>query len=1245
MMEQHLSSPEQQKVTALLNKYGVDYLAAGDFAMRKYVDTKYFDHLKIWVKPTAENHQKLEEAFASVRRKFPVDQQTFLRENAQSPLHTIGRGHKGVEIFNSLSGLSTEEFSRAYASRKQLNAANVPVPVLHEKDLHRSLQQSPKHTVDLSLLERAMPSLSAQKTAKPLSTLDWRECARSIDAHKMMTDLGFEHNPKKGRLGTSHSQVYQRGEETVVVYPNPKSKPFFLDQTFGKKGDALDMLNWQYNYDRKQVNQYLKEHFNGSAPRLIGGASLKTETREPQPKQVTTPVIEREVAERQRAELKEKYAVRETLDKPGFLQSRGLSLSTIFRPEFFKQVSSALGWSNKEQKTINVDNTVFPLRNDQGVISMIIRNQNFKGAAQAERQDAVWLSNPPLTLGKDITIGKNNERITLPKGTEGTLIHQAERPGHYQFYYQDPHKSGALNYNKIEVSGKALTELTKALNPLRVDRMIVTENPMDAMSFHQVSPPKSGETRMYVSTGGQPSEKQQSYINQLVQRIQPAQVVMANDNDKHGTRFNINEMGAIQHPSVPVQHQFLARLQSVAVPGGGISAAANAERPSPPPLGEYHITLMGPQSAQKMEKLATALSNALNRFTPKGEEPPARILHLNGAQGSAEATVAFPQNDRLLQRAQKQLEKMWNEHAPEGQPVIKVVKPIQKDFNEDLQQSQQQNSKIDYSLGKVPTGARPSASSLLEQVTGLGNNAFDALFGGVPGSLPRLEKAIESSQKQVNETSPRQAPENASRQAMPDKPGLSENSPVNQKVESSIVSSSEPPASKYYAPATYTDEDVWKIRQQEVKDHTYSFDPWEEINQFLSQHPKINQEYQKIVQQNQAQGRSTDSWSANYIIEHLDQDPTLKSKFSNQQDTEKFNEQKEQLLTKEWNNKVGANELVDHYLDNRKQGQDPSESFRSTLNLVASKYNLDYETGMEYLSFVRGKDITEARHVAPEHNESSVKKQLTDILRIQHHEEAGNSLQSTIKLIEDKGINKLPKADKDDAIRVDSVLSEVRMLQGTTKSQAVADLVKQTQDMLAQREAVKLDQKSQSQASKPVDAEPRVSPTQAQSPVQVLVNHQQAVSLLTAVTHLINTDSGKSVRVNHAETSTLQDFQGKLMHGLLGAAHNPLQEKLKVSLNPQQANTLGKALDRLLTDRAEQVLPNPQAIREVTTFMRTLNKSQLQVSQSHQQTSNKQAESQQDAGLKAGSALDRRPLQSQVATADADRPAKVKMKL
>jgi hypothetical protein len=564
-------------------------------------------------------------------------------------------------------------------------------------------------------------------------TVDWKEAARNMDPYQVLNELGFRHNPKKGLLGSARSQTFERDDEKITIYPNPGDKAIFINHRTDKKGDVIELLKWQYNHDSREVSKFIHNHFNGMPPAPVAGDIRKnSEVKAAKPDDKT-------IAEIQAKELKEKYGLKNALSQPQYLHSRGLSLGTIFRPEFFKQALNSLGWNAREEKTIEVNNTVFPTRNDYGITSMIIRNGSFKGFPAGERRDAIWLSNPPLSLNRDITIGLGEKKISLPKGTEGTLVANPEKHGRYQFYFIDPAKKDQeLPYNKVEVWGKALTWLTAALDPLKVNRMVLTESPIDAMSFHQLSPPKPGETRMYVSTGGQPSDKQVAYINELVGRIQPEQVVLANDNEKNGIRFNMNLMGAIRHPAIPAPDLLMARL--VEVTPKKEEKAIGTATDQKMGTGEYHLKLFGAREPKQMAEIAGKIMESINRHTPKGQEPPAYLAGTDTTKGTgSEVTVAFPKHAVFLAAAQKELEKIINAGAPA--PVMKVVQPIRKDFNEDLQEKKPEGKKINHDLGEVPSYLKTGAKNLLHQLSAYSNNAFDALFGGIPGSLPRMTNA------------------------------------------------------------------------------------------------------------------------------------------------------------------------------------------------------------------------------------------------------------------------------------------------------------------------------------------------------------------------------------------------------------------------------------------------------------------------------------------------------------------------
>ncbi|MDF9801322.1 hypothetical protein OKW21_006631 [Catalinimonas alkaloidigena] len=72
-----------------------------------------------------------------------------------------------------------------------------------------------------------------------------------------------------------------------------------------------------------------------------------------------------------------------------------------------------------------------------------------------------------------------------------------------------------------------------------VDQLVITEHPIDAMSYHQLhgSSPQN-HNAVYLATAGNPSHKQLEVIQSKVNELQPKEIVLANDNDKAGHQYD-----------------------------------------------------------------------------------------------------------------------------------------------------------------------------------------------------------------------------------------------------------------------------------------------------------------------------------------------------------------------------------------------------------------------------------------------------------------------------------------------------------------------------------------------------------------------------------------------------------------------------------------------------------------------------------------------------------------------------------
>lgn len=106
-----------------------------------------------------------------------------------------------------------------------------------------------------------------------------------------------------------------------------------------------------------------------------------------------------------------------------------------------------------------------------------------------------------------------------------------------------------VHYNKIECArGDACWVSDLSLNEADSVTMVISESPIDSLSYHQLFVPPSSEKRLYVATAGNLSDTQPQFIQYLIELYRPQKVVLANDNDKGGFLQNVKLMGSLAYP-------------------------------------------------------------------------------------------------------------------------------------------------------------------------------------------------------------------------------------------------------------------------------------------------------------------------------------------------------------------------------------------------------------------------------------------------------------------------------------------------------------------------------------------------------------------------------------------------------------------------------------------------------------------------------------------------------------------------
>ena len=206
-------------------------------------------------------------------------------------------------------------------------------------------------------------------------------------------------------------------------------------------------------------------------------------------------------------------------------------------------------------------------------------------------------------------------------------------------------------YNKIErPRGDACWVSNVSITDNHPITMVITESPIDALSYHQLYLPLMNEGRLYVATAGNLSETQPQYIQYLIDVYQPQQIVLANDNDKGGVFQNIKLLSVLSHPTYASNLHAAIELQGQKVIFSFQSGIDNPEN-----------------DKDSLEKMVERYFKTGKKFV--------------ASRNDGWVDVHLDNTATHMEELEKLLIAEKNHHNR-----IKVHKPRFKDFNEDLQQ-------------------------------------------------------------------------------------------------------------------------------------------------------------------------------------------------------------------------------------------------------------------------------------------------------------------------------------------------------------------------------------------------------------------------------------------------------------------------------------------------------------------------------------------------------------------------------
>lgn len=209
--------------------------------------------------------------------------------------------------------------------------------------------------------------------------------------------------------------------------------------------------------------------------------------------------------------------------------------------------------------------------------------------------------------------------------------------------------------------------------------LFVCESPIDALSYHQLHPPEAPGQRVYVATAGTLSASQPGAIQALIDRLGPGRVVLANDNDPSGMRYNLQLLGSLMVGTEPTVSARVTRFTAA----GCVLSLQSLPQPVQP--------------RACVAQLAENLDAHLNHGVRPGE----RRAEITLAKATADAnllTVTMPRERVFLLRAERALLELRGLGG-----AVEIRRPVEKDWNDELGAVQRRQAREALARPQPPT--------------------------------------------------------------------------------------------------------------------------------------------------------------------------------------------------------------------------------------------------------------------------------------------------------------------------------------------------------------------------------------------------------------------------------------------------------------------------------------------------------------------------------------------------------------
>jgi hypothetical protein len=216
-----------------------------------------------------------------------------------------------------------------------------------------------------------------------------------------------------------------------------------------------------------------------------------------------------------------------------------------------------------------------------------------------------------------------------------------------------------------------------------IERLVISESAIDALAKYQLEHKGNGPNTLYVATAGTVTERQVDLIQKIIDKQEPKQIALANDNDAAGRRYNINYLNELQ-PS-----RKAAEVE-------GHLTHAEGSRPvefHATAAGKYHTAMRVDIRHDNPQEGAQQLKQLTERVRGVNGEQAEPTLTMEVQRSSAKETVVrleVPNGDvAQLEKIAQQLYQQREQARPEAERnpanFVRAEYPVAKDYARDLE--------------------------------------------------------------------------------------------------------------------------------------------------------------------------------------------------------------------------------------------------------------------------------------------------------------------------------------------------------------------------------------------------------------------------------------------------------------------------------------------------------------------------------------------------------------------------------